>query len=79
MWSSGLSKRLALFRRSMPRVLASEMKIRPLAIALIFHEDRLLVMECFDNVKQEIFYRPLGGGIEFSETGETIRRSEATS
>ena len=29
-----------------------------------------MVVEAHDHVKQETFYRPLGGGIEFGETGE---------
>ncbi len=33
-------------------------------------------MECFDKVKQETFYRPLGGGIEFAETGEQALKRE---
>lgn len=35
----------------------------------------ILVGEGYDRVKQETFYRPLGGGIEFGETGhDTIAR-----
>jgi len=50
-------------------------KIRPLAICVFQREGRILLMEGFDPVKQEPFYRPLGGRIEFGETGaETIRR-----
>ena len=45
------------------------MKIRPLTIALIRNEDKVFVMECFDTIKNEEFYRPLGGGIEFGELG----------
>jgi ADP-ribose pyrophosphatase YjhB (NUDIX family) len=36
----------------------------------------LLVMHGYDAVKPEIFYRFLGGGIEFGETGETALRRE---
>lgn len=52
------------------------MKIRPIALALIVHRDRIFVMECFDKVKNETFYRPLGGGIEFGETGEVALKRE---
>ena len=49
--------------------------IRPLAICLFRHKDRILVAEGYDPVKKEAFYRPLGGGIEFGEYSEqTIRR-----
>jgi ADP-ribose pyrophosphatase YjhB (NUDIX family) len=45
-------------------------KIRPLAIALIKNEkNQLLLHEGYDSVKNEKFYRPLGGGIEFGERG----------
>ena len=50
-------------------------RIRPLAICLFRHNDRILVAEGYDLVKKETFYRPLGGGIEFGESSEqTIRR-----
>jgi NADH pyrophosphatase NudC (nudix superfamily) len=50
-------------------------QIRPLAICVFRREDRILVAEGFDPVKQEHFYRPLGGGIEFGENSvETISR-----
>ena len=49
--------------------------IRPLAICLFRHQDRILVAEGYDPVKKEAFYRPLGGGIEFGEYSEqTIHR-----
>jgi len=50
-------------------------RIRPLAICLFRHHDRILVAEGYDPVKKEAFYRPLGGGIEFGEYSEqTIER-----
>ena len=50
-------------------------RIRPLAICLFRHKDRILVAEGYDPVKKEAFYRPLGGGIEFGEYSEqTIHR-----
>jgi len=42
-------------------------KIRPLAICVFRHEDRILVAEGRDEIKDETFYRPLGGAIEFGE------------
>jgi 8-oxo-dGTP pyrophosphatase MutT (NUDIX family) len=38
--------------------------------------DALLVFEARDESKNETFYRPLGGGIEFGEYGETAVRRE---
>ena len=50
-------------------------RIRPLAICVFRHHDCILVAEGYDPVKDEYFYRPLGGGIEFGETSkETICR-----
>jgi 8-oxo-dGTP pyrophosphatase MutT (NUDIX family) len=50
-------------------------RIRPLAICIFRHHDRILVAEGYDPVKKEHFYRPLGGGIEFGEYSEqTIHR-----
>jgi hypothetical protein len=43
--------------------------IRATALAMILDGDRLLVSQGFDNAKRERFYRLLGGGIEFGETG----------
>ena len=50
--------------------------IRPLALAVIRRSDRILVFRGEDPVKAEVFYRPLGGGIEFGETGEAAVRRE---
>lgn len=50
-------------------------KVRPLAICVFRHNDRILVNEGYDPLKDQTFYRPLGGGIEFGETAEeTVRR-----
>jgi len=49
--------------------------IRPLAICVFRNNDRILVVEGYDTMKDEVFYRPLGGGIEFGEwSEETICR-----
>jgi len=50
-------------------------QIRPIAICVFRNNDRILVLEGYDPIKQETFYRPLGGGIEFGERAEdTIHR-----
>lgn len=50
-------------------------RIRPLAICIFSHRGRILVAEGFDPIKQQRFYRPLGGGIEFGEpTVQTLHR-----
>jgi 8-oxo-dGTP pyrophosphatase MutT (NUDIX family) len=42
--------------------------IRAIAICIFRKDDSILVAEGFDKVKQDYFYRPIGGGIEFGET-----------
>jgi 8-oxo-dGTP pyrophosphatase MutT (NUDIX family) len=55
--------------------MAKKKRIRPLAICVFRHHDHILVMEGYDPLKDEYFYRPLGGGIEFGEPStETICR-----
>jgi 8-oxo-dGTP pyrophosphatase MutT (NUDIX family) len=50
-------------------------KVRATAICLIQHAGRLLVTQYHDDIKQNTYYRPLGGAIEFGEYGaETIKR-----
>jgi 8-oxo-dGTP pyrophosphatase MutT (NUDIX family) len=50
--------------------------IRPIAICVCRHGDRILVAEAHDTVKGRMFYRPLGGTIEFGERGEDAVRRE---
>lgn len=51
------------------------MMIRPIAICIFRHNGRILTAEYYDAVKQQYFYRPLGGGIEFGEySRDTIVR-----
>lgn len=50
-------------------------QIRPIAICLFQHNNKILVSEEHDPSKGETFYRPLGGGIEFGEHSiDTIQR-----
>jgi 8-oxo-dGTP pyrophosphatase MutT (NUDIX family) len=44
-------------------------QVRPIAICIFKNKDSLLVGEHYDSAKREIFYRPLGGAIEFGERG----------
>ena len=43
--------------------------IRPIAICVIRRDDSIFVFEAHDSVKNQKFYRPLGGAIEFGELG----------
>ena len=40
-------------------------EIRPIVLGLEIKDNKLLVSEGFDKVKNQTFYRCLGGGIEF--------------
>ena len=51
-------------------------QIRPLALGIVWRGDELLVFEGYDHVKDETFYRPLGGGIEFGERSQEALRRE---
>jgi 8-oxo-dGTP pyrophosphatase MutT (NUDIX family) len=50
--------------------------IRPIAICVFRNNDCILVFEGHDQIKGETYYRPLGGGIEFGESGEAAVRRE---
>lgn len=51
-------------------------RIRPIAICVFRRPDgRILVAPGYDSVKEQRFYRPLGGEIDFGERAEeTVRR-----
>lgn len=53
-----------------------EEKIRPLTLCIIKNKDKVLVGDGYDSKKEEVFYRLLGGGIEFGETGEEALNRE---
>jgi ADP-ribose pyrophosphatase YjhB (NUDIX family) len=50
--------------------------IRPIALAVPRRGDDLLVFEYYDSTKDQTFYRPLGGGIDFGETADAAVRRE---
>lgn len=45
----------------------SEQRIRPLALCIFHHHGKILVNQFYDAIKQQMFFRPVGGGIEFGE------------
>lgn len=51
-------------------------EIRPISIGLAIKNNKLLVNEGFDKVKNQTFYRCLGGGIEFLETSSDALKRE---
>ena len=44
--------------------------IRVIAICVFYHDEKILVFEAFDSVKNKPFYRPLGGAVEPGETSQ---------
>ena len=53
----------------------SHKKIRVLTLAVIKQDRRIFMTEGFDPLKQEVFYRALGGGVDFGESSlEGLRR-----
>jgi NADH pyrophosphatase NudC (nudix superfamily) len=50
--------------------------IRPIVLALIKNKNKLLVFRGEDKVKDQIFFRLLGGGIEFGESSENALKRE---
>ncbi|MDZ8024828.1 MAG: NUDIX domain-containing protein [Nostoc sp. DedQUE11] len=51
-------------------------QIRVLALGLIRDGERIFVSEGYDPAKQEIFYRALGGGVDFGETSRDALQRE---
>jgi NADH pyrophosphatase NudC (nudix superfamily) len=51
-------------------------KIRVKVFGLIRDKERLFVSEDYDTVKQEKYYRALGGSIEFVETSHAALQRE---
>lgn len=45
-------------------------EIRPVALAVIVKDGKILASKCHDDVEGTTFYRCLGGGIEFLEKSE---------
>jgi ADP-ribose pyrophosphatase YjhB (NUDIX family) len=67
---------LVLRKRQPDSVAPMGLTIRPLALAVIRRGDSLLVFEGHDDFKDETFYRPLGGGVEFGESSKDALRRE---
>jgi 8-oxo-dGTP pyrophosphatase MutT (NUDIX family) len=51
-------------------------EIRVIALGLIRDGDRIFLSEGYDPVKQETFYRALGGGVDFGETSHAALKRE---
>lgn len=51
-------------------------EIRPIVLGIAIKNNKLLVEEGFDNIKNQTFYRCLGGGIEFLEKSSDALKRE---
>ncbi|MDQ7024412.1 MAG: NUDIX domain-containing protein [Anaerolineae bacterium] len=55
--------------------MAKKKRIRPLALCVFRRGDKIFVAEGHDKKINKTFYRPIGGGIDFTERAiETVRR-----
>ncbi len=55
--------------------MAKKNRIRVLALCVFRRDDQIFVAQGYDSAKDETFYRPIGGGIDFGERGsETVVR-----
>lgn len=50
--------------------------IRPVVLGIIRKDNKILVSEGYDKVKNQYFYRSLGGGIEFQENSKDALKRE---
>ena len=50
--------------------------IRPLALCVVLHQGKILVVEYQDPRRQSCYYRPPGGTIEFGETSSQALKRE---
>lgn len=51
-------------------------EIRPIVLGIVKKENKILVSEGYDKVKNETFYRSIGGGIGFLENSKDALKRE---
>lgn len=51
-------------------------EIRPIVLGIVKKDNKILVSEGYDKVKGEVFYRSIGGGIEFLENSKDALKRE---
>ena len=51
-------------------------EIRPIVLGIVKKGNKILVSEGYDKVKDETFYRCIGGGIEFLENSKEALKRE---
>ena len=51
-------------------------EIRPVVLGIVKKDNKILVSEGYDKIKNETFYRCIGGGIEFLENSKEALKRE---
>ena len=51
-------------------------EIRPVVLGVVKKDNKILVSKGYDEIKDEIFYRCIGGGIEFLENSKDALKRE---
>ena len=51
-------------------------EIRPIVLGIVKRENKILVSKGYDKIKNETFYRSIGGGIEFLENSKDVLKRE---
>lgn len=51
-------------------------EIRPIVLGIVKRNNKILVSKGYDKIKDETFYRSIGGGIEFLEDSKDALRRE---
>lgn len=51
-------------------------EIRPIVLGIVKKENKVLVSKGYDKIKNETFYRSIGGGIEFLENSKDALKRE---
>ena len=51
-------------------------EIRPIVLGIVKRDNKILVSKGYDKIKNEIFYRSIGGGIEFLENSKDALKRE---
>ena len=51
-------------------------EIRPIVLGIVKKDNKILVSKGYDKIKEETFYRSIGGGIEFLENSKDALKRE---
>ena len=55
--------------------MSKKQRIRPLALCVFRRGDSIFAARGYDSLKRQVYYRPIGGGIDFGERAiDTVKR-----